>query len=228
MDMRQFQKVPVVTLSNVVFFPNTSLPLYVVDPIYEQLIKDAIADGSPVAVSLNADEHSMEGEFQEPSEICGIGTPLILERMEDGVLKVLMKGIGKIRLIELEYESPYPVYWSEVLIDDTEDTRWVITKIERLKLILINWLTENVTNQTEREQFISTMKSDKHIIDYVTTFLVKDKQIRQLLLENSSFVERVHLLNALIKDNLPIQEDLLVSDAMKDFKSIDKISKCAH
>jgi ATP-dependent Lon protease len=226
--MRQFRKIPVLTLNNIVFFPNTSLPLYVVDAVYEELIQDAIATNTPVAVALAQNEMDFTDDYPEPYEVCGIGTPLILERMEDGTLKVLMRGTGKIRLIELEQISPYPVYWSEVLQDEPEETKWVMTKLERLRLILVNWLKENVTNEIERNQFISTMNTDKHILDYVCTFLIKDREIRQLLLENNSYVQRVHLVNALIKDNLPFQEDVDVSDAMKDFESIDKVSKCAH
>jgi len=226
--MRQFRKIPILTLSNIVFFPNTSLPLYVVDDIYEKLIHDAITTNTPIGVALSQSDIEFGEEFPEPFEICGIGTPLILERSNDGTLKVLMRGTGKIRLIELEQISPYPVYWSETIMDDEEDTRWVTTKLQRIKVILVNWLKENVTNEVEREQFLSTMETDKHILDYVCTFLIKDREIRQLLLENNSFSERVHLVNALLKDNFPFQEDLFVSDAMKDFESIDKISKCAH
>lgn len=104
--MRQIQKIPILTLNNIVFYPNTSLPLYVVDEVYEELIQDAIATDTPIGVALSQNEMDYPDDFPEPREVCGIGTPLILERADDGTLKVLMKGHGKVRIIEMEQVVP--------------------------------------------------------------------------------------------------------------------------
>lgn len=226
--MREIKKLPIIMLPNVVFFPHTSLPLYVVDEVYEELIEDAIANNTPVGVALSVEENQYDSEFPTPNSVCGIGRPLILERMDDGVLKVLMRGIGKARLLEKEQEEPYPMYWAEIIHEERELLKTSYMKIERLKVILEEWLSDNVTNELERNQFLATMSTNNHVIDYVATFLIKDKNIRQLLLDNDSYDEKVNLLNVLIKDYLPFQEDAFVSEAVKEFESIEKISKFAN
>lgn len=226
--MKHIKKVSLITLPNVVFYPNTALPLYVVDEIYETLIKDSITQSIPVAVSMSLDGELNSDPFSQPNEICGAGIPLILEKMDDGVLKVLMKGTCKVKLLELDRTISYPQYWAEVITEKRIPFSQYNLKVERLQAILIDWLTKNVTNQIERSQFIQTMTTPCHIIDYVATFLIRDRNLRQILLENNSYYEKINLLDVLIQDYLPYQEDIFVSEAVKDFDSIEKISKLAN
>jgi len=47
---------------------------------------------------------------------------------------------------------------------------------------------------------------------------VGDRQIRQLLLENTSLHERIQILSSLLRGSYPDCEDSLVVDAIKDFE----------
>ena len=77
--MKEILKVPLFILPNVVFFPSTSLPLYIADQKYESLIQSAIQHGQFVGVSLQKDDSYFEG-FQG-HEIFGVGRPIIVERI---------------------------------------------------------------------------------------------------------------------------------------------------
>ncbi len=225
--MKHFERVPVIVLPNVVFYPNTSLPLYIADDRYEELIEKAIQDNSFIGVAL---ERSTENDIQNiPFNIFGMGRPIILERMENGILKVLLKGVSRAKVIEVEQALPYPVYLAELIPDDHNfDINFINQKSQDLRRILNEWLKSTITDEFEREQFIQTMQSTKQIVDYVCTFLIQDKEIRQILLENTNLQNRIDLIHLIVSKEYPYQENCDVCEAIKDFQDFEHIAKIAN
>ena len=226
--METFQ-IAVLPIPNVVFFPYTSLPVYIVEPIYVQMIKDCIDSNKPVAISkaLNLDHLNMRGRFS-PSKICGMGKPIILNEAEDGTLKILIKGTGRVNLLNVEQNLPYLIYQAEIYPDKLESEKFHGPQIENLRILLDNWLIESVPDSYERESFTKSLVSIYHVVDYICMFLVHDIELRQLLLENNSMFERVQLLSSLFSNPHQFSERPIVVNAIKRYEEIEKTSRMAH
>lgn len=226
--METFQ-IAVLPIPNVVFFPYTSLPVYIVEPIYAQMIKECIDQNKPVAISKasNLDHINMKGRFS-PSKVCGIGKPVILEESEDGTLKILIKGTGRVKLLNVEQNLPYLIYQAEEFPDILENEKFHGPQIENLKILLDNWLLESVPDSFERESFTKSLVSIYHVVDYICMFLVHDAELRQLLLENDSMFERVQLLSSLFTHPKQFSERSTVVNAIKRYEEIEKVSGVAH
>ncbi len=224
--MKHLQKVPVIVLPNVVFYPNTSLPLYIADDRYEELIEKALQENTFIGVAL---ENLNSDTDNSPSEVFGIGRPIFLERMENGILKVLLKGVSRAKAREVDQVLPYPIYWAEIVPDDKSvDLDFSNYKTQELKRILNEWLQTTIINSHEREQFLATMKTTKETIDYVCTFLIQDKEVRQILLENTNLENRIELLHLILDQKFPYRENVDVCEALKDFKGFQYIAKVAN
>ena len=219
--------ISVLPIPNVVFFPHTSLPIYITEPTYIKMIRECVAENKPIAISKTENQGQSKNKFC-PSAICGMGKPIILEESGDGSLKVLIKGSGRVQLLQIEQNLPYLIYSAEVLPDKIEAEQFHGPQVENLKSLLDNWLELSVTDSFERESFSNSIISAYHVVDYICLFLVKDPELRQLLLENVSMFERVQLLSSLFQDPTQFEERSIVVSAIKNYEEIENNWGMAH
>mgnify|MGYP005655293361 CR=1 FL=1 len=227
--------IPVLPIPDVVFFPNTSLPLYIEESSYIQMINDCIRDEKPIAVSLAQplSGHAIHGKNiskiqYRPSRISGYGIPIIVEKYENNAIKILIKGMGRVKLHELVQNLPYPCFKAEFLNDLKEDLTYNQDYVDRINSILQTWISVNITNSIEQEAFYSNLKTTSDIVDYVAMLMIHDRDIRQLILESDSLFEKVSMVNALLEDTGRHLENIETVNAIKHFEFIEKLSKVAH
>lgn len=210
-------EIPIITLPNIVFFPGTSLPLYVVDEIFQDIFEESTCAGNPIGISL-AMEKDFETYFSYPCEILGFGKPLMIERVDGNTLKVLMRCTGKCQVNYPTQSSPYPIY-NVTVLEDEQSIMGNIEDFYRLENILFNWLDVNIPDDKDRDHFTETLKKPHQIINYVATFIIKSRILRQLLLEQENINDQIKILNSLITDDHIFQEDPIVAQAYKEFIS---------
>ena len=70
MSHQSFLNVAVLPIPNLVFYPNTSLPLYIIDSRHVKMVHDCIATCRLLAVSLMDSKSSMGGGKNSPRAIC--------------------------------------------------------------------------------------------------------------------------------------------------------------
>ncbi|MCO4793964.1 MAG: LON peptidase substrate-binding domain-containing protein [Bacteriovoracaceae bacterium] len=221
---------PILPIPNVVFYPNTVLPVYIMEPSYIKMVEEAAANEELIGISM---AEPLEGFGQDktrytPNMICSVGYPVIVEPYEEGTLKILMKGVRRVELLGIHQNLPYLIFEARDM-PDCEDSGVLNTgMVERLSMILDSWLLENVSNSVEREGFYQNLISLRHIVDYLCMFLINDVGMRQILLEKRSLVERVHILNSLLRENNPYEEDFLVLNAFMNYEDIEKTYKVSH
>ncbi len=220
-------RVPLLILTNVVFFPNTSLPLYIADENYEKLIHSAIQHNQLVGVSLELDENIYD-DFHG-NEIFGVGHPIIVERMNNGILKILLKGMHRVRCLAIEKYDPFIEANVEIIEDAISNKRILKNeKFNKLKEILDEWLKNSITDEKEREQFSHTIDTKEKVIDYVSTFMIQDMKIKQILLENTNIKERIDILSLMLDIKYPFYEKIEVCEALKDFENLENIARWAN
>ena len=96
-------RVPIFPLPEVVFFPETVLPLHVFEPRYRQMVADCLAaDGWMAVVMLRA---GWEKDYQgrpPVQTIAGAGEIIQAEMLADGRYNVLLHGRSRIRILAEE------------------------------------------------------------------------------------------------------------------------------
>ncbi|MBK22417.1 MAG: hypothetical protein CME70_00305 [Halobacteriovorax sp.] len=226
----KLKKVAVLPIPDLVFFPGTSLPLYVVEPVFIRMIRECVDQNMLVGISMAEPLVYIYGHRRpSPKNICGIGKPIILEELYDGTLKVLIKGFGRVKLEQVQQNLPYLIYECEEYNDQPELNGFIADdKIERLKGLLDSWILETITDSVEREHFQENISSMKQVVDYISMFLIQDHEMRQLLLENTSLNERIQMLDTLLKGPVPFLEDTTAVQAIKSFEILEKTAKVGH
>lgn len=99
---------PLFPLPNLVFFPNTRLPLHVFEPRYRQLVKDVIETNNRFGIVLLRSGWE-SGYFEAPPihTVATLGTIEQAVAMEDGKLNILVRGDVRVRILGEESSEPY-------------------------------------------------------------------------------------------------------------------------
>lgn len=101
-------KAPLFPLGNVVFFPHTFLPLHVFEPRYRQMVEDALRGERLIVVVLAREEHP-PGRRPDIHPIGSVGRIEVSERLEDGRFRIVLRGLSRVAVGELQ-EQPADYY----------------------------------------------------------------------------------------------------------------------
>ncbi|MFA6239036.1 MAG: LON peptidase substrate-binding domain-containing protein [Bacteriovorax sp.] len=205
--------VPTLYLFNNIFYPQTIIPL-------------SVSDSNSKAMLMDCYEHSTHIALYHPhSRSKGIGTLgkiLLVDHNPDGSLSVVVQGLVRIKLLNMEVQEPHPLYQIEDYFDIDEKGQTLLdSPIERLHSVLEHWLNRHVNSARERERFMKDMSSPAKLINNLCMFMIKDIELKQIFLESTSLLDRVRMMNALLIGDTPDTEDIEMCEAIKNFERLD-------
>ena len=99
---------PLFPLPNLVFFPNTRLPLHVFEPRYRQMITEALAHDNRIGIVLL--RPGWEADYFGSPPIHELGTLGTIEQavpLEDGRFNILIRGDVRVRVLGEVSRVPY-------------------------------------------------------------------------------------------------------------------------
>jgi uncharacterized protein len=99
---------PMFPLPNLVFFPNTRLPLHVFEPRYRQMITDALQTESRIGIVLL--RPGWEADYFGSPPIHEFGTLGTIEQavpLDDGRFNILIRGDVRVRVLDEVSRVPY-------------------------------------------------------------------------------------------------------------------------
>ncbi len=204
---------PTLYLFNNVFFPQTVIPL-------------TVSDGVSKDVLLSCYEGDQHLAFYHPSlrskKIGTIGKILMLEHNADGSMSVLVQGVVRVQLLTQEQHLPYPIFQVEDYFDVADKNAVILDdSVERLHTILDSWLQRHISSTKERDRFLKEMNSPARLVNNLCMLVIKDVELKEIFLENTSIPERVRLMDAVLRGKDPEIEDITMSEAIKNFERLE-------
>lgn len=203
---------PTLYLFNNVFFPQTVIPLTVSDNVSKEVL-------------LECYEQNQHLAFYHPSnrakKIGTIGRILLLEHNADQSLTVLVQGVVRVQLIAQEQHLPYPVFQVEDYYDLEDKSAIPENAIERLHTVLENWLQRHITSVKERARFLKEMNSPHRLVNNLCLLVIKDVELKEILLESTSLPDRIRLMDVLLRGQSPDIEDVSMCEAIKNFERLE-------
>ena len=195
----------------IVALPSESIPLHIFEDRYRRMIEQCL-QGQP---------GSLERQFgivwlseQELKQIgCACEIEKVLERMDDGRLNILARGVRPFRLLERQDDLPYPAGVVEFIPDSEEEPDEQAASTAR------ELYQQLVRQATDRElEAAELRKLDTYSMAATVEFPAEAKQ---QLLEQRSESERLRLLAGLLRDALERLE--LVERAQSRARSNGKV-----
>lgn len=102
------ERIPVFPLPNVVFFPETFLPLHIFESRYRDMVVDAVARGQCIGMTLLKEGWEQDYHGNPPIFKLGcVGRLVSVERLPDGRFNIILQGLERYEIYEEFYEKPY-------------------------------------------------------------------------------------------------------------------------
>lgn len=98
--------VPLFPLMDLILFPGVLLPLNIFEPRYKQMVGDLL-DGNGLLVVGTVLDSPAESEAATVEPIAGVGRLENYQTLDDGRYLVLLRGLARVRLEEVESERMY-------------------------------------------------------------------------------------------------------------------------
>lgn len=203
---------PTLYLFNNVFFPQTVIPLTVNDGVSKDLLLESYQQNQHVLLYHPS---------ARANKIGTVGRILMLEHNEDQSMSVLVQGVIRVRLLIQEQHLPFPIFQVEDYFDGNDRSAILDDSIERLHVILESWLQRHISSSKERERFLKEMNSPSKLINNLCLLVIKDIELKEILLESISLPDRIRLMDALLRGASPEIEDLTISEAIKNFERLE-------
>ncbi len=222
MSDADYATVPIFPLPEVVLFPRMILPLHIFEPRYRAMVGDLTEQEEPLlAIALLKPGH--EALYDTPRapihNVAGIGRILVCERLDDGRFNVLLRGEGRVRLVEQASARPYRVARAHAVPGAASASKERLTALRR---DLRNTVTSFTAAEPElREQWAGLFDTSlrvAEIVDVIAGGLRVEPALRQCVLEETEAGARVELLLTLMRD---VQA---VAEQRRKFRDVDGLN----
>lgn len=213
-------EIPVMTLPNVILFPQAMLPLYIYERRYRQMLTDALHSHRMFSIAMQKPGRTRES----PSHVAGLGLIRASVGRKDGTSHLILQGLTRIELAETVRYRPYRVQRIRKLETTGEDS----VAVDALAAKVLELVSERldlgiempvqvfkhlskispsksepapVSTLKEMVQHLAKLDNPDHLADMVSCALLSDPADRQVILESTNLEARLkHLIHFLLAE----------------------------
>lgn len=200
-------EIPIFPLPDVVFFPDTLLPLHVFEPRYRQMVTDCLAGDRRLAVVMLRPGWEADYYGRPPvHEVAGAGEIIRHEPLPDGRSNILLQGFARIRLgEECRTDRLYRIVRAEVLEDRYPPGRPELLT-ERLETLKASYLQLIGCLGQTHAAGLGPLEdaSPAAVVDRIAFAAVPDAALRQRCLETLDVAARLELVASSLLDLLSL------------------------
>ena len=133
------REIPIFPLPNVVLFPNMALPLHIFEERYKRMVHDCLQADRYLGIFLLREGWEQAPE-PLPYDVGGFGQIARAGKLPTGNYEIVVRGLGKARVLSYTQEIPYRRALVELQEDEGEDSvelrAQAASMVERLRKIL--------------------------------------------------------------------------------------------
>ncbi|MBI3595067.1 MAG: LON peptidase substrate-binding domain-containing protein [Nitrospirae bacterium] len=190
--------IPLFPLPNLVFFPNTYLPLHIFEPRYREMIQDTKKEEQIIGMVLL--KEGWENNYYGRPEICSEGCAgqlMTAQPLDEGRFNIVLKGLFRFSVKDQFFDKNYREALVEPFAQDNTKGSLPQQVKDDLKGVLKKWMNQN-RGPAETLSLLKKELDDEtliHTLSYTLPFSTLDKQF---LLESETLTQQAKRLMELI------------------------------
>ena len=186
-------RIPVMTLPGIAFFPQALLPLHIFEPRYRAMLRDVLATDRLFAVA-GIDPRKTQ-DFEPPHRVATMGIVRACQENKDGTANLLLQGLARVEIQTILGDTPYRTIRIRALAsapgaDDEEN----IKLRSRLSRLLTTRQRLSGHASTELARFLKTVEDPEIFVDLAAFSFCEKPRLKQKLLETLDVHQRLELL----------------------------------
>jgi Lon protease-like protein len=185
-------------LPNIVFFPNTILPLHIFEPRYCEMIRDTIENKQLIGMFLLQEGWQEDYYGNPPIHPIGCAGEMIhLEALPEGKYDIVLRGVYRVRPIEMVQEFPYRRSRIEVLSDDVDEETDRVKKMKKKLFGTFQKLAEFTSQGSQMNNIENAGFTE--IVNQIATDLPMELETRYQLLQLDDVYLRSEMVYQLLQ-----------------------------
>ena len=185
--------IAVFPLPNVIFFPQTNIPLHIFEPRYCEMIRDTLENKQMIGMFLLQPGWQDDYYGNPPIYSVGCAGELIhVENLPEGQFNILLRGITRVRALETVQETPYRKVRVHILPEKTSARLKPLKEMKKSllsKFKIFNTFVKNLEfNLTEDSSLVEISHS-------IASSLQLDPEEKRRLLEVDDSFERAKAIH---------------------------------
>jgi Lon protease-like protein len=192
---------------DVVLFPGEDLPLHIFEPRYRLMINECIEQKTSFGIVLVRpnSEHLKE----EPYAVGTMANIEVLDRLEDGRMNLIARGLQRFRILELHRHKPYLSGLVEVFEDRAEQDQTETTCAKQASDLFNAYLQVLIEVIGKESIEISLPTVPEELSHFIAYFLDVPNERKQLLLELTSTTQRLEEEIHILRQEMPFMRQML-------------------
>jgi Lon protease-like protein len=192
---------------DVVLFPGEDLPLHIFEPRYRLMMNECIDQKTPFGIVLVRpnSEHLKE----EPYSVGTIAKIEVLDRLEDGSINLIARGLQRFRILELHRHKPYLSGLVEILEDRDEQDQPQTTYANQASDLFKAYLQVLIEVIGKESIEFTLPAAPEDLSHFVAYFLDVPNERKQQLLELTSTTQRLEEEIAILRQEMPFMRQML-------------------
>ncbi len=196
-DQSQLPEIlPIFPLPNVVLMPNMTLPLYIFEERYKQMVRDCVSGEPYLAVALLKKGWEQQSGPPRPYPVAGFGRIVRASRLPNDCMDIVVQGMGRIRMTEFYDDQPY-LRAAVTLLHPTSPAHHQLTEpTELLKKRFFDLLDVEGISALELRTSLKLLASPIDVVFFIMARLPFDLYVKQEILQTTAVDAQIaQLLN---------------------------------
>ena len=204
-DLSQLPDVmPIFPLPNVVLLPNASLPLFIFEERYKEMVRDCLDSDRYLSVALLKKGWEQQPEPPRPHPIAGFGRIVRASRLPNDCMDIVIQGMGRIEMMQFHDDRSY-LRASVEVFEPTPMTEDVSQAADTMRARFISLLDARGISALELRTHLKLLSSPIDLVFFITSHLPLDHYIKQEILEQAAVEDQIAQLNDILGTSIGTQ-----------------------
>jgi Lon protease-like protein len=182
---------PIFPLPNVVLMPNSSLPLFIFEERYKQMVQDCITGDRYLSVALLRKGWEQESGSPRPYPVAGFGRIVHASRLPNDCMDIVVQGMGRIRMLDFHDDRPYLSATVETLRPTYAPGQSLTAQTETMKQRFLDLLDLKRVTAPELRTSLRLLASPLDLVFFILARLPVDPYTKQEILQTPAVTEQV-------------------------------------
>tara|TARA_B100001175_G_scaffold306357_1_gene304382 strand:+ start:2300 stop:2902 length:603 start_codon:yes stop_codon:yes gene_type:complete len=190
------EKLPIIALPNTYLFPSASIPLHIFENKYQEMLSDVISGDRMFCIGtvqkLESSNDYLDNIY--PYSTAGLLRACVVN--DNGTANLILEGIKRIKITELENNKAYKIGRVQVISSNTTDEEWVLSADKKIKSILLgdSFSYQNLNSEINISQILENLETPENTADFVSQYFISDQLTLQKLLSLENIDERLEVI----------------------------------
>ncbi len=192
---------------NVVLFPGEELPLHIFESRYRLMINECYEEEKPFGVVLVRPESEFLQEV--PYSVGTMAEIEALDRLEDGRMNLIARGLLRFRILSQHREKPYLSGLVEIFEDITEPEHVLRTYTSQARELFNSYLDILLEAIGKQDMQLDLPTGPEELSHFIAYFLDMENERKQQFLELTSTAQRLEGEIDALRTELPVMRQML-------------------